>query len=395
MKKNFFTVLAVAAALALAILSYRLLQRNKDLSKQLEYTGQLYKTSEGIVKQLKAKETTELSSKQQEQSGYKADYLRVLAEKNNLEAQKISQESQINKLTDENKKLSEERAKFNSENGGKDKEIQSLKAETEKTAANLKAANERIAFLESQNKDLSEKKTALDKKETESARSMQSVKRVVTSLRSDVKNKDEEIENLKKQFRNASEMQVRLKNLESELGRQKEKDAAGQKLIGSLKNTIKENENQRRQFLKTIEDLKKENSDLKRREKKIASEDSRKLLVSLKAANRKAEGLEAETAVAHYNLGVLYMRLQQFRDAVEELEYTVKLNPNDALAHYNLALLYDSYLTKPKQAIPHYEAYLRLLPHASDSQEVENRLLHIRLDTTAGSEESIRAELQK
>jgi len=48
-------------------------------------------------------------------------------------------------------------------------------------------------------------------------------------------------------------------------------------------------------------------------------------------------------------LGISYLRLKNYPLAQQELELSVKLNPDDAKAHYNLALLF-ARLKNPERA---------------------------------------------
>ncbi|HTL70917.1 MAG TPA: hypothetical protein VL404_06465 [Candidatus Eisenbacteria bacterium] len=106
-------------------------------------------------------------------------------------------------------------------------------------------------------------------------------------------------------------------------------------------------------------------------------------LTGLKTANSRIETLRRETAVAHYNLGVLYARQAQYAEAAREFQFSLSLDPSDPLTHYNLGLLYDAYLADPKAAVLHYEAYVRLLPSATDAQKVQQRIFQVRTEEKA------------
>jgi tetratricopeptide (TPR) repeat protein len=56
---------------------------------------------------------------------------------------------------------------------------------------------------------------------------------------------------------------------------------------------------------------------------------------------RKSLALQDHDASAHFELGTLLDRKQQFADAAREFERTVSLDPTDAAAHYRLARDYD------------------------------------------------------
>jgi len=112
-------------------------------------------------------------------------------------------------------------------------------------------------------------------------------------------------------------------------------------------------------------------SAIKATEKSSAAQNQ---IVEFVALRKRYNELAKEAAVTHYNLGVLYMGQGQRREAAEEFEYALLLNPNDPLAHYNLGILYGTYLSQPQKALAGYKEYLRLLPSAKDSQQVEERI---------------------
>jgi Tfp pilus assembly protein PilF len=51
---------------------------------------------------------------------------------------------------------------------------------------------------------------------------------------------------------------------------------------------------------------------------------------------------------AHAALGASYLRLKNYPLAQQELELSVRLNPNDAKAHYNLAVLFARLKNQPR-----------------------------------------------
>ena len=119
--------------------------------------------------------------------------------------------------------------------------------------------------------------------------------------------------------------------------------------------------------------------------KKKAIEITFRSVQTLRNAGMSVQSLSREAAVAHYNLGVLFMKQSQYKEAAQEFSRTLALNPNDALAHFNLALISDAYTDSPEDAIRHYEDYLRLLPTARDFKDVEYRLFQVRLRRDVGA----------
>jgi tetratricopeptide (TPR) repeat protein len=55
---------------------------------------------------------------------------------------------------------------------------------------------------------------------------------------------------------------------------------------------------------------------------------------------KQALALASTYSFAHVGLGISYLRLKNYPLAQQELELSIKLNPNDAKAHYNLAVLF-------------------------------------------------------
>lgn len=122
--------------------------------------------------------------------------------------------------------------------------------------------------------------------------------------------------------------------------------------------------------------------------KKVLAEDEpaagKPSVAEVSQAGKAAEALRRETAIAHYNLGVLHMQDNRYGEAATEFEYALQGNAADAYAHYNLGLLYDLHLHDPQRAIQHYENYIKLLPTAGDIKKVQYRLFQVKLQQDAG-----------
>ena len=73
----------------------------------------------------------------------------------------------------------------------------------------------------------------------------------------------------------------------------------------------------------------------------------------------------------YYNLALIYENEGRYKEAAEEYEKTLELNPDDADIHYNLAIVYDDHLQKNDLAILHYKRYLELSPNAQDAGAVK------------------------
>ena len=71
--------------------------------------------------------------------------------------------------------------------------------------------------------------------------------------------------------------------------------------------------------------------------------------------------LNPDSAAAHANLGVVYLRTQRFQDAIESFQQAARLAPKVAGIHLNLGLAYLD-LSKYQEAIPHFRRALELDP---------------------------------
>jgi tetratricopeptide (TPR) repeat protein len=60
----------------------------------------------------------------------------------------------------------------------------------------------------------------------------------------------------------------------------------------------------------------------------------------------------------HYNLGVIYLRGEDYARATDEFEKVIASNKKDAAAYYNLGVLYENFLGNRKQALIYYRKYL-------------------------------------
>ena len=82
----------------------------------------------------------------------------------------------------------------------------------------------------------------------------------------------------------------------------------------------------------------------------------------------------------HYNLGILYLRRNDYFDAAQEFMQAVRLNPQDADACYNLGILYEIFLNDKKMAVFYYRKYLEINPEAQDRGIVESWIKELSKD---------------
>jgi len=90
-----------------------------------------------------------------------------------------------------------------------------------------------------------------------------------------------------------------------------------------------------------------------------------KKFTDLARHNRK---LVKETAHMHYNMGVSFIKANEFKRAVKEFKKVLELDPNDAHANYNLGYIYAEHLVDRPMAVRHFQSYLA---HANDDKDAD------------------------
>lgn len=81
--------------------------------------------------------------------------------------------------------------------------------------------------------------------------------------------------------------------------------------------------------------------------------------------------LKPKNADLHYNLGLEYLKINDFKLAEEEFKRAVQLNHRDKESCYNLGVLYEIYLGNKQQAIYYYRKYISLAPRGEDVWRVK------------------------
>ncbi|HEU0198052.1 MAG TPA: tetratricopeptide repeat protein [Nevskiaceae bacterium] len=72
-----------------------------------------------------------------------------------------------------------------------------------------------------------------------------------------------------------------------------------------------------------------------------------------------AAAIKPDNAIAWNWLGIAQRHLGNYTAALAAYQRALKAQPGDANAHFNLGVLYDRYLHRPQQAINEYQAYQR------------------------------------
>ncbi len=87
---------------------------------------------------------------------------------------------------------------------------------------------------------------------------------------------------------------------------------------------------------------------------------------SARGAFEETVELEPEEADAWLHLGLLAERDKDPQHAMAYYQNTLRIRPNDAVAHYNSARLLLS-IGHVVEAVAHYQAFLKIMPHAPEA----------------------------
>ena len=79
----------------------------------------------------------------------------------------------------------------------------------------------------------------------------------------------------------------------------------------------------------------------------------------------------------YYNLGVEYLKINQFIQAKDAFSRAAQLNPNDKDAYYNLGVLCEKYLNDKKQALNYYLQFIKISPSGEDADKVKSWIQQI------------------
>ncbi|HKS72145.1 MAG TPA: tetratricopeptide repeat protein [Terriglobales bacterium] len=78
-------------------------------------------------------------------------------------------------------------------------------------------------------------------------------------------------------------------------------------------------------------------------------------------------------AAKDVEVGDFYFKRKNYRAALDRYKEALVYKNNDAMANLRLGETYEK-LNQPQEAIPHYEAYLKILPHGPFSEQAEKAL---------------------
>ncbi len=91
-------------------------------------------------------------------------------------------------------------------------------------------------------------------------------------------------------------------------------------------------------------------------------EDTANDVASGRAAAEQAVSLDPNEPVAHYALGRAHIFAGEIEMAIGEMQNAIAINPNSAQGHHGLGLTYYWGAGQAEQALPHFDAALRLSP---------------------------------
>ena len=82
-------------------------------------------------------------------------------------------------------------------------------------------------------------------------------------------------------------------------------------------------------------------------------------------------------AAKDVEVGDFYFKKKNYRAALDRYKEALLYKNNDAMANLRLGQTYEK-LNQPGEAIPHYEAYLKILPHGPFAEEAEKALARLK-----------------
>jgi len=82
-------------------------------------------------------------------------------------------------------------------------------------------------------------------------------------------------------------------------------------------------------------------------------------------------------AAKDVEVGDFYFKRKNYRAALDRYKEALIYKPNDAIATFRLAEC-ERKSGQPADAITHYEAYLKILPHGPDAEQAQKNLEHLK-----------------
>jgi tetratricopeptide (TPR) repeat protein len=179
---------------------------------------------------------------------------------------------------------------------------------------------------------------------------------------------------------------------------------------GDLKARLAQSEASERKHRRTVERMLKEiprlekeieklRSQLKRKDSALAAREDEFETMKLELGRREHRLVQAEKMTTvldgarrdvtmankiqqrdmHYNMGVVYAKEGNYREAEKEYLRALRIDPLDAGTHFNLGVLYDDELNNRRRAAMHYRKYLQLNPQGNDADTVRGWLMQMEM----------------
>jgi tetratricopeptide (TPR) repeat protein len=82
-------------------------------------------------------------------------------------------------------------------------------------------------------------------------------------------------------------------------------------------------------------------------------------------------------AEAHYQLGLVYAKRQEWPQAAAEFDRVLQINPSNGYAHYYAGLM-EYRANHPDRMANHFEQFLKLAPDAPERPEVTQIMRTVR-----------------
>lgn len=82
-------------------------------------------------------------------------------------------------------------------------------------------------------------------------------------------------------------------------------------------------------------------------------------------------------AAKDVEVGDYYFKRKNYRAALSRYQEALVYKNNDAMANLRLGQTYEK-LNQPEEAVAHYEAYLKILPHGPFSEEAEKAVAKLK-----------------
>lgn len=267
----------------------------------------------------------------QEQAADKAEYNKILAERDNLLIQLKNTRAYKDKVL-------EAEAAYKKALQDNDALMQSLEASKNKNMSIDQKYQQQIASLEEKIADLEAKNAAAEKEKETLKNSLERWEieyKILPETRKVINTQDREKKNLQK---NIALMELKLKRMEEERLNQYAQSEIYRRQIVDYKKRYEEALAKNRTFEKKLEQLPARFAEISRQNKVLVK----------------------ETALMHYNLGVFYTKNKEYQRAIAEFEKTIELNPEDPYAHYNLGYIYAEYMVNRPKAIEQFRKFLQL-----------------------------------